>query len=137
MHPYTAVMLTRSLETYEIRMNRHVANAKPIAKFLNNHKNIKKVNYLNLIDKESEQGKIFAHQCKSPGAMMSFELENSSKKTNFFILSFLSCIKIKNNVGIPRVAPAGADVARLFHIRFDTLAFPFLRFPYIILPQSN
>ena len=52
--PFTCWLITRSLETLKIRMEKSAENAKKIAEILNTHPKIKKVHYLSLIDKNSD-----------------------------------------------------------------------------------
>ena len=49
MDPFCAFLILRGLKTLEIRMQKHCANAKMIAEFLDGHPAVEKVYYLSLI----------------------------------------------------------------------------------------
>lgn len=99
MHPYTAVMLTRSLETYESRVIQHAKNAEPVAHFLANHQKIKLVRYLGRLNGVRKQGNIFKKQCLSPGAMMAFELKAGGEENIFNFLDNLEIFKLAVSFG--------------------------------------
>ena len=71
--PQEAYYIIRGLKTFEIRMERHCANAKKVVEFLNKHPKIEKVYYPGL---ETHPGyEIAKKQMKDFGAMISFELK--------------------------------------------------------------
>ena len=71
--PQDAYYIIRGMKTFEIRMERHCANAKKVVEFLNKHPKIKKVYYPGL---ETHPGyEIAQNQMKDFGAMISFELK--------------------------------------------------------------
>lgn len=71
--PQDAYYIIRGMKTFEIRMERHCANAKKVVEFLNKHPKIEKVYYPGL---ETHLGyEIAKKQMKDFGAMISFELK--------------------------------------------------------------
>ena len=72
-NPFDAFVLINGLKTLEIRMERHCQNAMEVAKFLDEHKSVAKVNYNGLPSHPDYS--IAVKQMRHPGAMMSFELK--------------------------------------------------------------
>lgn len=101
LSPGDAQDLTTSLETLSLRMEKQASNAKPIADYLVQHPKVKNVFYLGHLDSRSEQGRIFAQQCESPGAMVSFELRSaiSGEKNIFRFLNALKIFKLAVSLG--------------------------------------
>ena len=73
-NPFDAFLLINGMKTLEIRMERHCQNAMEVARYLNTHAAIAKVNYNGLPDHPDHA--VAMKQMKHPGAMMSFELKN-------------------------------------------------------------
>lgn len=96
--PNTGWLLMRSLETLKIRMERQQHNAVHVAKFLNEHKQVKKVNYLGLISEDHASYPILKKQYSGTGAMVSFEIEGGEKEA-FKFLNNLKLIKLAVSLG--------------------------------------
>lgn len=73
MDPFCSFLILRGLKTLEIRMQKHCANAKAIAEFLDGHPMVEKVYYPGL--KSHEGRDIAARQMADFGGMMSFEVK--------------------------------------------------------------
>ena len=73
MDPFCSFLILRGLKTLEIRMQKHCANAKAIAEFLDSHPMVEKVYYPGL--KSDEGNDIAARQMADFGGMMSFEVK--------------------------------------------------------------
>ena len=71
--PFCSFLILRGLKTLEIRMQKHCANAKAIAEFLDSHPMVEKVYYPGL--KSHEGHDIAARQMADFGGMMSFEVK--------------------------------------------------------------
>ena len=71
--PQDAYYIIRGMKTFEIRMERHCANAKKVVEFLNMHPKIEKVYYPGL--ETHPRYEIAKKQMKDFGAMISFELK--------------------------------------------------------------
>ncbi|MGJ5640667.1 trans-sulfuration enzyme family protein [Formosa sp. S-31] len=74
-------MLERSIKTLVLRVKAQNRNAKKLAKFLANHKDIKEVNYPGL--KSHPQYALAKSQMKGFGGMMSFELQEGLDALEF------------------------------------------------------
>jgi len=72
-NPFDAFVLTNGLKTLPLRMDRHCQNAMEVARFLDGHKAVSKVNYTGLPSHPDHN--IAIKQMRHPGAMMSFELK--------------------------------------------------------------
>ncbi len=96
--PYTAWLLTRSLETLHIRMNQQANNAKKVVKFLQNHPKVNDVFFPGLKSMGLKQVAIYKKQCQSPGAMISFVI-NNSESSAFKMLNSLKMIKLAVSLG--------------------------------------
>jgi methionine-gamma-lyase len=80
-------------------METQAANAKVVANFLKDHSAIKTVHYMGFLDDRApEQLAIFKKQCKSAGAMISFEV-NGGEKEAFNVLNALRLIKLAVSLG--------------------------------------
>ena len=85
MSPFDAWLLLRGLKTLGVRMRQHEENALAVAKYLENHPKVKKVNYPGL---ESFKGhNIAKEQMNGFGAMISFELDGDLKDAIKFVES--------------------------------------------------
>jgi len=72
-NPFDAFVLVNGLKTLALRMDRHCQNAVQVAKFLDGHQKVAKVNYTGLPSHPDHA--IAMKQMKHPGAMLSFELK--------------------------------------------------------------
>lgn len=93
-NPFDAWLMSRSLETVHIRMQRQMENATKIAEFLSKHPKVERVIYPELYDKKSEQYKIYKKQCKGPGSLISFYIKGGKKEA----------YKVLNNVKLCKLA---------------------------------
>lgn len=96
LSPFNAWVITKSLETYALRMERHCYNAQKIAEFLETNPQIQKVLYPNL--KSHPQYEIARKQMKNGGAMIAFEVKGGKEKA-FAFMNKLQLIDISNNLG--------------------------------------
>jgi len=96
--PFTCWLITRSLETLKIRMEKSAENAKKIAEILNGHSKIEKVHYLSLIDKNTEQYKVYKKQYSSSGGMISIDIKGGEKEA-FKFLDNLKLVKLAVSLG--------------------------------------
>ncbi len=90
-NPFDAYLLTQGMKTLEVRMERHCHNAMEIAGFLEQHRAIKKVNYLGL--PSHPDFNTAAKQMKHPGAMLSFEMAGGLDAAKKFIDKLQMCIR--------------------------------------------
>ena len=79
----TCALLERSLKTFAIRVERQTENAGHIARYLEGHARVKRVNYPGLAS--SAYHRRAASQMSGFGAMLSFELDNEKVDPNRFV----------------------------------------------------
>ncbi len=72
-NPFDAFLLIQGIKTLEVRMERHCSNAMEVARFLEGHKAVAKVNYTGLPSHPDHATAM--KQMRHPGAMLSFELK--------------------------------------------------------------
>jgi len=75
--PMNSFLLIQGLETLSVRMDRHVANALGVARFLESHKGVGQVFYAGLPSHPHHEG-AKKYMPKGPGAVMSFEIKPGS-----------------------------------------------------------
>lgn len=85
--PFDSFLLIRGIKTLGVRLDRHVENAEKAAKFLSEHKAVKKVYYPGLPDAQGYE--INKRQAKNGGVMISFELYE-----NYDIKKFFKALKL-------------------------------------------
>lgn len=88
-NPFDAFLLTQGLKTLELRMQRHCSNAMTVAKFLEQHPAVEKVNYNGLASHPDYNTAM--KQMKHPGAMMSFELKGGKQSGINFMNKLKMC----------------------------------------------
>ena len=96
--PYTAWLLTRSLETLHLRMAKQGENAEKVVNYLMSHKSVKTVSFPGIETMGKKQNKIFKRQCLGSGAMISFEVFGGEKEA-FKFLNNLKLIKLAVSLG--------------------------------------
>ena len=99
LSPFNAWILSKSLETLAIRMDRHCSNALSLAKWLTNEVNVKSVNYPGL---PSFSGyKIAQKQMTAGGGMVTFELNGGLEEGKLF-LNKIKTLSLSANLGDTR-----------------------------------
>jgi methionine-gamma-lyase len=96
--PNTAWLLTRSLETLEVRFAKQVESARIVAASLAAHPKIVSVNYPGLLEPGDDQYDLYKRQCLGPGAMISFEVAGGEPAA-FRFLDNLEMIKLAVSLG--------------------------------------
>jgi len=113
MSPFNAWVLSRSLETLDVRMERHSSNAFHIAKALENHPKISFTKYPFL--QSHPQYAIAKKQMKNGGALVVFELKGGLASGQKFLNS-LEMLTLTANLGDSRSIashPASTTHAKL------------------------
>ena len=90
-NPFDAFLLTQGIKTLEIRMDRHCANAAQVAKFLEGHHSVAKVNYEGLPSHPSYE--VAKRQMTKPGGMLSFELKTGLEGGKKFMDALQMCTR--------------------------------------------
>jgi O-succinylhomoserine sulfhydrylase len=99
MSPFNAWVLSKSLETLAVRVERHCENALKVAKFLEKHPNVNKVKYPFL--KSHPQYEIAKKQMKLGGNVVAFEIKGGTEKGKQFLDNIKLC-SLSANLGDTR-----------------------------------
>jgi Cystathionine beta-lyases/cystathionine gamma-synthases len=82
--PHTAWLLTRSLETLFLRMEKQAQNARVLADFLQGAEQVSKVFYLgHLAGRSAAEQLLIQKQCPGAGAMLAVDLETEARAFRF------------------------------------------------------
>ena len=95
---HSAWMLTRSLETLRLRMDKAFENARIVADWLAAQPAVESVAYLGSVDPDSPQGRVIARQCGARGATFSFVLRGG-REAAFKVLDNLQVFKLAVSLG--------------------------------------
>lgn len=96
--PSTAWLLTRSLETLRLRVERQTASAIEVARFLAKHEKVSSVSHLSLLEEGTAQHDIYERQCEGPGAMVSFQIGGGEAEC-FRFLDAMGVIRLATSLG--------------------------------------
>jgi len=96
MSAFNAWVLLKSLETLELRLERHCANAALLAAALEGHPKVERLIYPGLAS--HPQYAIAQKQMKNGGPMLAFEIKGG-KEAAFRFMDALSIFEISNNLG--------------------------------------
>ena len=113
LSPFNAWILSKSLETLDVRMERHASNALHIAKALESHPKISSLKYPFL--KSHPQHTIAVKQMKTGGGIVCFELKGGLESGRRFLDS-LQMLSLTANLGDTRSIashPASTTHAKL------------------------
>ena len=113
MSPFTAWLLSKSLETLAIRMERHCQNALALAKYLESNNAVSKVKYPHL--PSHPQYELAKRQMKLGGGIVTFEIKGGLDQGRKF-LNALNLISHTPNLGDTRtiaIHPASTTHSKL------------------------
>jgi methionine-gamma-lyase len=111
--PFCCWLMSRSLETVELRMRKCAENAMEVAQFLDGHPNVEKVIYPGLLKEGDPRYTIYKKQCSGPGSLISFYIKGGKKEA----------FEVLNNVQICRLAVSlGGTETLIEHPRRHTHA---------------
>lgn len=88
--PWTSWLISRSLETITLRMEKQANNARKLADFLRDHPKVAKVYYVGHIDKNHPQYELYKRQMTSGGAMLAFDVVGGEAEA----FRFLNAVKL-------------------------------------------
>jgi methionine-gamma-lyase len=97
LDPHSCWMLSRSLETVTLRMQRAAENATTIATWLSGHRNVQAVHFPTLAPEGSQQYALYKKQCTGPGSLMSFDV--GTRERAFQVLDRLRIVKLAVSLG--------------------------------------
>jgi methionine-gamma-lyase len=98
LDPNSCWMVTRSLETVALRMQKAADNARAVAEFLMGHAKVERVNFPGLLPKGDPQRAIYDRQCSGPGSTFSFVVKGG-KDEAFRVLDGLQIVKLAVSLG--------------------------------------
>ena len=98
LDPHTCWMISRSLETLGMRMEKADRNAHLVADFLRDHPKVEKVHYLAHHVADSIAGRLFARQCTGAGSTFSFDIAGGQSAA-FRFLNALQIFKLAVSLG--------------------------------------
>ncbi len=96
MSPFNAWVMLKGLETLELRVERHCANALKVARFLEGRAGVTRVLYPGL--PSHPQAELAGRQMKGGSALVAFEIEGGKERA-FRTVNSLATIDISNNLG--------------------------------------
>lgn len=96
--PSTAWLLTRSLETLHIRVERQTATATSVAAFLAEHPKVSSVSHLSLLTLDDPGYEIYKRQCLGPGGMIAFEVTGGEEGC-FRFLNAMEVVRLAVSLG--------------------------------------
>jgi methionine-gamma-lyase len=98
LDPHSCWMISRSLETLCLRMEKADRNAHLVADYLRDHPKVAKVHYLGHHDPDSAAGRVFARQCSGAGSTFSFDIAGGLAAASKF-LNALQIFKLAVTLG--------------------------------------
>jgi methionine-gamma-lyase len=98
--PDTAWMLTRSIETLWIRMERQAEKALKIARALQHHPTIERIRFPGLLTpSDGAAYATYTKQCSGPGSVMSVYLKNGTRETAYRVLDAVRLCHLAVSLG--------------------------------------
>ena len=94
--PFNSWLVLKGLETMDLRVRQHCANALSVAQFLSDHKRVKRVLYPGL--ESHPQYDLASAQMSAGGTVVAFEFRGGRKKA-FRFVNALGMVDISNNLG--------------------------------------
>jgi methionine-gamma-lyase len=98
LDPHSCWMISRSLETLSLRMEKADRNARLVADFLRDHDKVAKVHYLAHHEEDCPAGRLFARQCTGAGSTFSFDIVGGQAAASRF-LNALQIFKLAVSLG--------------------------------------
>ncbi len=99
MSPFNAWLLSKSLETLAVRMERHCSNALKLAHFLEEHPQVQRVHYPHL--PSHPQFALAKRQMRLGGGIVAFELKGGAERCKRFLNAAQMC-SLSSNLGDSR-----------------------------------
>ncbi len=96
--PEVAWLITRSLETLQVRTDKQLENAARVAGFLRDHPKVRRLRYLGLLEPGTRAHDVFKHQCLAAGALITVEFDGGEAAA-FRFLDSLGLIKLAVSLG--------------------------------------
>jgi methionine-gamma-lyase len=98
LDPHSCWLISRSLETLSLRMERANKSARTIAEYLRDHPQVEDVNYLGFLKPGTREAEVFAKQCSSAGSTFAFTIKGG-REAAFRFLNRIQIIKLAVSLG--------------------------------------
>jgi len=98
LDPHSCWLISRSLETLSLRMERANESARIIAEYLRDHPQVEDINYLGFLKPGSRRAELFAKQCGSAGSTFAFTIKGG-REAAFRFLNRIQIIKLAVSLG--------------------------------------
>jgi methionine-gamma-lyase len=98
LDPHSCWMLSRSLETLSLRMERAAKNAGQVAQYLSEHPKVARVHYPPLLSADHPARALMERQSRSAGSTFSFEVKGGQPEA-FAFLNRLQLFKLAVSLG--------------------------------------
>jgi methionine-gamma-lyase len=98
LDPHSSWMISRSLETLALRMERANSNARIVAEFLRDHPRVEQVYYLPFLPADAPARRVYESQCSAPGSTFSFDVKGGLSDA-FTCLNRLQIFKLAVSLG--------------------------------------
>ncbi|UGY14041.1 cystathionine gamma-synthase family protein [Bradyrhizobium septentrionale] len=98
LDPHSCWMISRSLETLSLRMEKADRNARIVADYLRDHPKVAQVHYLAHHDAASLAGRVFVSQCSGAGSTFAFDIVGGREAAEKFLNS-LQIFKLAVSLG--------------------------------------
>jgi methionine-gamma-lyase len=98
LDPHSCWMLSRSLETVTVRMERAATNAAKVAQFLSEHPRVVQVHYPPLLGADDPARQLMQRQSSAAGSTFSFEISGGQAEA-FAFLNQLEVFKLAVSLG--------------------------------------
>ncbi|MBR0796770.1 cystathionine gamma-synthase family protein [Bradyrhizobium jicamae] len=98
LDPHSCWMISRSLETLSLRMEKADRNARIVADYLRDHPKVAQVHFLAHHDADTPAGRVFASQCSGAGSTFSFDIVGGQQAAEKF-LNGLQIFKLAVSLG--------------------------------------
>lgn len=93
--PWTSWLLSRSLETLTLRMEKQASNAAVLAKILEDHPKVARVFYVGSLKPGNRQYELYQKQYSSGGAMLAFDIVGGEAEAFRFLNALqLACLAV-------------------------------------------
>jgi methionine-gamma-lyase len=98
LDPHSCWLISRSLETLSLRMERANNSARIIAEYLRDHRQVEDINYLGFLKPGTPRAALFAKQCGSAGSTFAFTIKGG-REAAFRFLNRIQIIKLAVSLG--------------------------------------
>ena len=100
LSPFNAWILSKSLETLAVRMDRHCDNALALGLFLKEHEKVSSVNYPFL--KDHPEYELAKKQMRKGGGVVTFQIKDGNNEMGIKFLNHLKLLSLTANLGDSR-----------------------------------